>query len=132
MDQPGGMEQSAHVASAIRDGRARIVWGESVDDVRAAMIEGGVEPEFAETVIKAALKERGAEIRVQGAKDLILGVVIFFAGLVPLVLMLVAALPSMMLMAGASLGVAYGGFRIVRGLIRLVAGSKAAGDVSDL
>ena len=78
------------------------------------------------------MKERGLDIRAQGGKDVILGVVLFLGGLLPLALMLLAAFPSMMLMAGAGLGIAYGGFKIVRGLTRLVAGARAPVEVSDL
>ena len=108
------------------------MWGDPADQVRAAMLEAGVESEFAEEVIRAAMKERGLEVRAQGIKDLVIGAVIFVAGLAPLVLMLLAAFPSMVLMGGAGLGLAYGGFRVIRGLVRLVSGARSSVDVSSM
>ena len=125
-------QQAARIASAIRDARARILWGDPVATVLDSMMEAGVDGAFAQTVVKEAMKERGAEIRASGIKEILVGGVVLVVGTVAFLTVFLSGMISMVLVGGSMTFALYGAFRILRGITRLIAGPRAAIDVSDL
>lgn len=122
----------ARLASTVREARAKVLWGEPRGEIREWMIDAGVDATYADQVIKAAMKERGAEVRAQGLKELLVGIVIFAVGGGLLVLVVLSGMISVVLVGGCGAGVAFGLFKILRGLGRMIAGGHANVDVSNL
>ena len=122
----------ARIASAVRDARARILWGDPVSAVLDAMMDAGVDGAFAQTVVAEAMRERGREIRKSGIRELVIGGVIFAVGSAGFLLMLFSGFISIVLVGGSLTVALYGAFRGLRGVSRMIAGPHAAIDVSEL
>ena len=122
----------ARLASTVREARAKVLWGEPRAEIREWMIDAGVDATYADQVIGAAMKERGAEVRAQGLKDLVVGILIFAVGAGLLVVVLMSGMISVVLVGGSGAGAAFGLFKMLRGLGRMIAGGRANVDVSDL
>ena len=122
----------ARLASTVREGRAKVLWGEPRAEIREWMIDAGVDDTYADQVIAAAMKERGAEVRAQGLKDLLVGIVVLAISAGVLVPILMTGMISVVTVGGCGAGVAFGLFKIFRGLGRMIAGGHANVDVSNL
>ena len=120
------------IASAVREARARILWGDPVSVVLDFMMDAGVEGAFAQTVVAEAMKERGKEIRKSGLREITLGGLLLVMGGAGLLLVVYTGMISVILLGGTLTVVCYAGFRMLRGIIRLIAGPRAALDVSAL
>lgn len=127
-----GDQDGARIASAVRDARARILWGDPVASVLDGMMEAGVEGGFAQTVVEEAMKERGAEIRKSGIREILIGIPILALGGGAFLLVVFSGMISIVLVGGSLTAAVYGVFRVLRGVTRLLAGPHAALDVSDL
>ena len=126
------MDASDQTKRILYEGRARIMWGDRADEVQAWMIESGMEEDFAAQVVKAASGERAAEARVQGVKDVVIGGVVAVISPIPCIVMLLGGMVSMVVLSGCAVGFAYGMFRLIKGVIRLVAGARFEGAIADM
>ncbi len=57
---------------------ARIIWGEGKKEVVQSLIGEGVLRDEAERIVKESLKDRAAEIRKEGVRNVLWGTLLFF------------------------------------------------------
>ncbi|HYF48098.1 MAG TPA: hypothetical protein VEJ63_01735 [Planctomycetota bacterium] len=129
--------------SAIWEGRARIMWGESPEEVSAWMQSQGVEAQRADDVIQLALQERSAEARRRGMIQLFMGIgIVAVCGGVLYFLVVGYGALSKTTGAGSRgpgalagvlfLGVLYGLWQLIDGIMLLVRGGRAKGSVASM
>lgn len=61
------------------EARARIMWGDSPDDTRQWLLETGIDGRRSDEIIREFMDERCAEIRREGKSEIYVGVKLFFA-----------------------------------------------------
>lgn len=126
------MDASDQTKRILNEGRARIMWGDPPDEVEAWMVESGMDQVFAAQVVNAATRERAVEARVQGVKDVVIGGVVAVISPIPCIVLLLGGMISMVVFGGCAAGFAYGLFRLIKGVIRLLAGARFQGAISDM
>ncbi len=127
------------VEKLLVDARARLVWGDSKEDVRNMLLENGLETQFVDNVMHKLFTERGRSMRKKGVRDLLIGVGIVLAATVWILLFFLAAYyiqggyrrPVVGLAGMGSFAFFYGWYRIYRGADRLIFGAYAEGADSE-
>jgi hypothetical protein len=115
--------------SAYWEARARVLWGQSRDDVRRWIAGQAIPPAEIEVILDACFRERASVMRRKGVRDLVLGAALV---LVPIADLLgwpgfFAGLLSYL----DYLAIVYGLFHLSRGVGRVVRGARAEGTVGD-
>jgi hypothetical protein len=118
--------------SLIWEARARIMWGEKPHKVKEYLTENGVEQRMIDDIIKVSLKERASEIRQRGVTELLCGVGIALLGGSGFGAMYLIGYWHSKVFAACGLAVAYGLFRLIRGLSWVSDGSNMRGSITDM
>jgi hypothetical protein len=125
------------------EARAKLMWGSERREVERELEAAGVDVQTVAAFMAICLRERAVEMRGKGLLDLMVGTTLVAVGVIGGVLIsslhdalrqrvdggtkAAGVLWAVCLLAGI-----YGGFRLVRGIERVVFGSRADGAVSDL
>jgi hypothetical protein len=124
------------------DARAKITWGDPPDRVRAELVAHGVDDLTADEIVRLCLRERAADMRVRGLRDLVFGL-LALAGSAAVAVATYAAVRGVLgiplpgkgaafLWAGSFLAFMYGLHLTWHGVDRLVSGARASGPVRDV
>lgn len=111
------------------DIHARIMWGDSVEDIRTDWLAKGAPVEAVREELEGAFAERQRHFRSRGLRDLVLGVVGMLAG----VGYTLSGLPNRVRISVYMVVLACGGVVLtIRGVHRLMTGGAAEKSASDL
>lgn len=114
------------------EAHARIIWGESADEVKRWLGEQGLTEGQAGALVKASLKERYLEVRKSGMRMIFSGSVMLVGGVgLILVMWFVIRFIITWLAAIALMVALYGLSRLISGIWQLLAG-RARGSVANL
>ena len=122
----------------IVEARARITWGEEPGSVRVFLISNGLSAAEADAQLKELMLERNADIRRLGIRDVIIGGVLFgLAGLFFYLLFMASHTHSVSARHARGFAVpviaaAYGLWRLVNGIVRLVRPQSEHESISDI
>ena len=122
----------ADFKSVVIEARARVIWGDRVSDVGEWMVEQGVDPQAVEEILAPCLRERAAEVRRIGVRDLMVGIPLVVLGVGAFVAVSRYHIRAGRLLGVPVLAVVYGVWRIVKGLDRVLGGAKSAGSIPDM
>ena len=115
-----------------QEGRSRFLWGDSPEKVSAWLCEQGCTPAQIEEVLKTARIERAQAVRAAGIDDMITGFlfIVVFGGMF-LVMFFTRLRFALVDFTGLS-GAAFGLYRLLRGVYRLMEGGDYQGSVTEL
>jgi hypothetical protein len=118
------------------EARAKIIWGEPVEEVREWLSFKNLPSAQVEGIIAACLRERAAEFRKKGIRSIIIGALI----IIPCSLLAVLIYRAILIdidtaqspVTGACyVAILYGSYRCVNGVWWLIRGAKSEGSLSD-
>ncbi len=118
--------------SIVIEARARIIWGESLTEIRQWLSAQGLSASAVETIISQCTHERAAEIRRIGWREVCLG------GLLLLVCVGICAAMHITGIYFARIGILavliglVGVWRITKGIDCILSGARARGSVTDM
>jgi uncharacterized protein YjeT (DUF2065 family) len=122
----------------ISEARAKIIWGEPASDVRGYLVSNGMPEAEADTVIKEFSRERNAEIRRIGTKNVVIGVVLVgVSGILIYLIYINSSDRVVRVGTGKVIGVLacaglYGLWKLVNGIIYLVRPQSEDKSITDL
>jgi len=122
----------------ISEARAKIIWGEPASDVRGYPVSNGMPGEEADAVIKEFSRERNAEIRRIGTKNVVIGVVLVgVSGILIYLIYINSSDRVVRVGTGKVIGVLacaglYGLWKLVNGIIYLVRPQSEDKSITDL
>jgi hypothetical protein len=124
------------VERLLGEARAKIIWGDSVDEVREWLEDRSVPSQRIDEVVAESLRERGIEFRKKGITELVIGALVVVPSLPILGAMyLIGVLGGMYLIGGVYLlwyaVLLYGLCRCARGIWWLLRGAKSEGSLAD-
>ena len=122
----------AKLRSVLIEARARVMWGTPPDEIREWLRSQGLGPAEVDAVVSQCLRERAAEVRKAGLRDLVVGSGLFLAGAAGIAIIFALDTRVDRLLGLSGIGVAVGLWRIVTGIDRLLSGSKAPGSLTDM
>jgi hypothetical protein len=119
----------------MRDGRARITWGESRSSTRAFLISNGMSEDDAEAKIEEWVLERNAEIRRLGIRSTLIGCL--FVGVSGILLCFLLGEPGVTIGVGRAcafliLAALYGVWKLVNGIYWLVRPKSEERSIPDI
>ncbi|MFC1597280.1 hypothetical protein ACFL5Q_04995 [Planctomycetota bacterium] len=126
--------EQQRVERALNEARAKIIWGDSVDEVRERLEDWGVSSEQIDELLATTLQERAVEFRKRGIVELVIGAAV----LVPPLLIVGAMYLSGVVVSRLALFLAllcyavalYGLYRCARGVWWLFRGAKSEGSLT--
>ncbi len=128
------MVSEHRVERILNEARAKIIWGDSVDEVREWLEDLGVSREQIDELLAATLKERAVEFRKRGIVELVIGASVLVPPLLIVGAMYLAGVVTSRLalfMALLCYAVAlYGLYRCARGFWWLFRGAKSEGSLT--
>ena len=115
-----------------QEGRSRMMWGDAPQAVSAWLREQGFTATQIEEVLKAGQLERAQAVRAAGIDDMIMGFlfILIFGGMF-LVMFFTRMRFALVDFTGLS-GSAYGLYRLLRGIYRLMEGGGYQGSITEL
>ena len=122
----------------ISEARAKIIWGEPASDVRGYLVSNGMPEAEADTVIKEFSRERNAEIRRIGTKNVVIGVVLVgVSGILIYLIYINSSDRVVRVGTGKVIGVLacaglYGLWKLVNGSFNLFRPQSEEGSISDI
>jgi uncharacterized protein YjeT (DUF2065 family) len=122
----------------ISEARAKIIWGEPASDVRGYLVSNGMPEAEADTVIKEFSRERNAEIRRIGTKNVVIGAVLVgVSGILIYLIYINSSDRVVRVGTGKVIGVLacaglYGLWKLVNGIIYLVRPQSEDKSITDL
>lgn len=128
------MDSEHKIERFLNEARAKIIWGDSVDEVREWLEDMGVPNERIDEFLAASLEERAVEFRKRGVLELVIG-----GGIIVPPLAIVGAMylgdvvvtRLTLFLALLCYAVAlYGLYRCARGTWWLVRGAKSEGSLT--
>jgi len=122
------------------DVRARVIWGDSVEDIRTDWLNKKAPAPDIKAALQSALRERNAHFRARGIRDFVLGLACFVVGAVAVILFQSAAGGKIQLapkegalvLIGMAAAPAAGIAFAIRGVRRILTGGKSELSASDL
>ncbi len=119
----------------MRDGRARIMWGESRSSIREFLTSNGISAADADVKIEEWVLERNAEIRRLGIRSTVIGCVLI--GVPGVFLYVLLGNPGVSIGVGRAcafliLAALYGLWKLVRGIFWLVRPKSEGRSVPDI
>ena len=129
------MDSEHRVERLLNEARAKIIWGDSVDQVREWLEDLGVSSRQIDELLATTRKERAVEFRKKGIVELVIGALV----LVPPLLIVAAMYLADVVVSRAAIFLAllcyavalYGLYRFGRGVWWLVRGARSEGSVTD-
>ena len=122
----------------IVEARARIIWGDEPSSVRYFLTSNGMPATDADAKLRDLTRERNAEIRRLGVRDVLIGVVLLGgAGVFFYSLFRSSHMPSVSVRAGKGYGALvilaiYGLWRLINGIFRLIRPKTEHGSIPDI
>jgi uncharacterized protein YjeT (DUF2065 family) len=122
----------------ISEARAKIIWGEPASDVRGYLVSNGMPEAEVDTVIKEFSRERNAEIRRIGTKNVVIGAVLVgVSGILIYLIYINSSDRVVRVGTGKVIGVLacaglYGLWKLVNGIIYLVRPQSEDKSITDL
>ncbi len=122
----------------ILEARARIIWGDQPESIRCFLTSNGMSVTEADAKIKALTRERNAEIRKLGIRDVLIGMALIgAAGVFFLWLFTSSHIPRVSVRSAKGYGVLaiaafYGLWRLINGIIRLARPKSEHGSIPDI
>jgi hypothetical protein len=117
-------EQAQHEA------RAKILWGDAVDDVIRFLMLHGFQPAEATSLVQELFKERAVTIRRNGMKKAVLGFVLMCVPVVAALAFLSMGFFPVKIFAFTVIVGLYGAYLLIKGTIMFLAPKSEPGDVS--
>ncbi len=116
------------------EARARIIWGESPEQIREWLAANGLQKQDIDFVVELSSRERALEIRKMGLTDLAIGIPVAALGLAVTILLTNGRehFSTSRIVGAAILAALYGLWRTVRGIDRLICGSRIRGSIPDM
>jgi hypothetical protein len=131
-----GDELDPVLKKLIIDARARIIWGESIEDVRNWLSACNIQKEEIDLVVDHCVRERGAYIRSMGVKDVVIGILLLLLGIADIIYISsphYIHVPHRSCGYGLSLLLAgLGLWRLGTGVSRIIDGAKTKGSIPDM
>ena len=129
------MDSEHKVERILNEARAKIIWGESVDEVREWLEDLGVSSQQIDELLATTLTERAVEFRKRGIVELVIGGLV----LVPPLLIVGAMYLADVVVSRLALFLAflcyavalYGLYRCGKGVWWLLRGAKSEGSLTD-
>ena len=122
------------VERLLNEARAKIIWGDSLDEVREWLEDLGVSREQIDELLASTLKERAVEFRKRGIVELVIGALVLVPPLLIVGAMYLAGVATSRLGLFAAFlcyAVAlYGLYRCARGVWWLFRGAKSEGSLT--
>jgi hypothetical protein len=118
--------------SAYHQARAKIMWGEPVEDAIAVMEENGFCYQEALSHVNNFLSERAADVRRQGVVDLLKGTGLLAVGTAGTLFINYMRVQDGRAYAVPLFIVLYGVFKLAKGVERIVFGSKIDGSIANI
>jgi hypothetical protein len=113
------------------EARAKIMWGDSTDDVEDWLTDNGLSSQQAADILDRCLEERDVEFRKRGFLEIIIGLALVVG---PLAFVGIMVLALRMIHAGLAglcyLVVLYGLYRLGRGVCWVVRGGRNRGSLA--
>jgi hypothetical protein len=113
------------------EARAKIMWGDSTDDVEDWLTDNGLSSQQAADILDRCLEERDVEFRKRGFLEIIIGLALVVG---PLAFVGIMVLALRMIHAGLAglcyLVVLYGLYRLGRGVCWVVRGGRNWGSLA--
>lgn len=117
----------------LNEARARIMWGESRDEVREWLSEQGSDTMGADEILRSCIRERGALVRKRAIIEIIAGLGLIAVPVsILLVLWFVIGIMINVVFAVCIAVALYGLFRLLRGIGWMSSGANYHGSVADL
>jgi hypothetical protein len=113
------------------EARAKISWGDSREEVIQYLMIQGFPAQEALPLVQELLSERLATVRRNGIRNIFTGVSLMFVPVVALIIFACFKVFLLYLMAIAVMVGLYGGWRLLKGILMLVAPKMESGDVAD-
>jgi hypothetical protein len=124
---PGQLEPE----QAKHEARAKILWGDSPEDViKYLMIQGFAHPEAA-SVVKELWRERAATIRASGIRHIVIGGALISVPIVTFFAFLHASIMPVKLLGLTVMAGLWGLWKVLNGLVKVVAPKADHGDAAD-
>jgi len=117
----------------ISEARARIMWGESQDEVRECLAEQGLDTMGIDEVLRACIAERGALVRKRAIIEIMagLGLIVMPTSVLLVLWFVIGIMISGVFAAGIAISL-YGTFRLLRGIGWMTSGANFHGSIADL
>jgi len=115
------------------EARARIMWGESRDEVREWLSEQGSDTMGADEILRTCIAERGALVRKRAIIEIMagLGLIAVPTSVLLVLWFVVGIMISGVFAAGIAISL-YGTFRLLRGIGWMTSGANFPGSIADL
>ena len=126
------MPQPSKDESLIIEARARIIWGDSPAAVETWLQEQKLDQTLIDDVIRVSTRERSLEVRKRGISEIFIGIGIGLAGGAVIGAMFLIGIFHLRGLGLAGVVVAYGVYRLLRGLMWLGQGGTMQGSVTDM
>ena len=125
-----GMEK--RLESVLIEARASIIWGKPLSEVRDTLRSAGLSQAEVEFVLKTCTRERAAEIRRIGLRDLMVGGAVLILASLPFAAVHFGGVFHSRMVAGSVLLAVYGLWRAGKGIDKLMSGARMHGSVTDM
>lgn len=116
----------------VTEARARIIWGNCVDEVREWLRAEGLDESDVELIVSKCTRERSTEVRKIGFRDMLIGLSLFLVGAGILLAQYFVGIISRNLFIISGLLGLFGLWRIIGGVEKLLNGSKMKGSLIEM
>lgn len=128
---PGRLPGQVDRSQAETEARAKTSWGDPPEEVLKYLMIQGYSHAEASDLVKELFKERAAEIRVNGIKKIVLGVILICVPVVVLFIFLSIGYIYPKLLAMAVMVGLWGLWQVFKGIFMVVAPRMEGGDVAE-
>lgn len=116
----------------IVEARAKIIWGESSDQVREWLVAKGFTNAQSDEILRQTLSERAREVRRRGTREILTGAFAVALASAIFVSLYPAGFFRRRVLLLACLVLAYGVWHLLKGVGKVLDGEKARGSVAEM
>ena len=114
------------------EARARVMWGNPVSEIREWLRSKGLAAAQIDRVVDLCEQERAIAVRDIGLRDVVIGGVLSLVGVAGILLHLALDLSSDRFFSLACVAVAFGFWRVLKGVEKLLVGPKVRGSLTEM
>jgi len=126
------MDSQQQIDHVLNEAKAKVIWGDSIDEVRTWLDGQGISSMQADEILAACVKERAVEFRKRGIAEVIIGALVFVLPLLVVAAMYFMGIIFVWIAALCYLTALYGLFRCAKGLWWLLRGAKSEGSLAEV